>query len=218
MISPADIRQGRFMLPVLMLPLLVSLSTGCRVTVLSPTSEDSVRDRNATLQDENETLKRENEGLKVRVSEAENELTPQAIELSEATPRLISMMIQDSSLVESQDDETGASQLTLRMAPSDDRGRFLQVVGALSVTVVGVSAGEEPILLARHTFSPSEVRDAWRGGMMGSGYVFEVSLTGSPHENLPDFLDVVTLFEPARGDRPGLRDERPVRVRRSSSS
>ena len=114
------------------------------------------------------------------------------------------------------DGQSGPSQLLLRMSPSDDRGRFLQVVGGLSVTVVGVSVEEEPILLAQQAFTPTEVRDAWRGGIMGSGYVFEVPLTGSLHEELPDTLDVVTLFESGAGDQPGLRDERPVRVRRST--
>ena len=215
MIFPADIRSGHFAFAVC--PLLVMLATGCRMTVLPPTSEDSVRARNTMLRDENEALKRENEGLKLRVSEAEAGRDPAVVEVSDATPRLVSMVIDGSSLVEPVAGERGPSQLTLRMSPSDDRGRFLQVVGALSVTVVGVSTGEDPILLARDRFTPAEVRDAWRGGIMGSGYVFEIPLTGRLHEHLPDSLDVVTLFEAAGNDRCELRDECPVQVRRYGS-
>ena len=214
MISLDDIRPVRFVPLISTLLFLCFSVAGCRVTVLPPSSDDTARDRNAVLEEANQALTRENEGLKVRISDAESELDPLMVELSEATPRLISMTIQDSSLVEPLDGETGPSHLMLRMSPSDDRGRFLQVVGGLSVTVVGVSVEEDPILLAQRTFTPTEVRDAWRGGLMGSGYVFEVPLTGSLHEELPDSLDVVTLFEGVAGDRPGLRDERPVRVRR----
>ena len=214
MISLDDIRPVRFVPFTLTLLFLALTITGCRVTVLSPSSDDTARDRNAVLQEENQTLKRENEGLKVRVSEAESDSDPVGVQLSEATPRLISMTIQDSSLVEPLDGDSGPSHLILRMSPSDDRGRFLPVVGSLSVTVVGVSVQDDPMLLAQQVFTPTEVRDAWRGGLMGSGYVFEVPLNGSLHEGLPDSLDVVTLFENGAGDRPGLRDERPVRVRR----
>ena len=216
MIFLDDIRPVRFVPLILTLLFLSFGVAGCRVTVLSPSSDDTARDRNAVLEEENQVLTRENEGLKVRISEAESEWDPMAVQLSEATPRLISMTIQDSSLVEPLDEKTGSSQLILRMSPSDDRGRFLQVVGGLSVTVVGVSVQEDPILLAQQAFTPTEVRDAWRGGLMGSGYVFEIPLTGSRHEELPDSLDVVTLFESGAGDQLGLRDERPVRVRRST--
>ena len=215
MISLADTGSRRMVFALC--PLLISMMfvSGCRMTVLPPTSEDSARDRNAVLREENDALKRENEGLKIRVSEAEAGLNPQEVMISEATPRLVSMLIQDSSLVEVPDGETAPSQLTLRMAPSDDRGRFLQVVGGLSVTVVAVPKSGEPVLLAQRDFSPVEVREGWRGGLMGSGYVFEVPFTTRLEAGLPDSVDVVTLFEGPGVDPPVLRDEHPVRVRRS---
>ena len=195
---------------------MVSL-TGCRVTVLPPSSDDSARERNAVLREENETLKRENDGLKIRVSEAEADLDTQAVMVSEATPRLVSMAIQGSSLVETSTGEGALSKLVLRMAPSDDRGRFLQVVGGLSVTVVAVPEVGEPILLAQRDFTPSQVREGWRGGVLGSGYVFEISFTEGLEKELPDSVDVVTLFQVAGIDRSPLRDERPVQVRRSKN-
>jgi hypothetical protein len=103
------------------------------------------------------------------------------------------------------------------MAPSDDRGRFLQVVGGLSVTVVAVPEVGEPILLAQRDFTPSQVREGWRGGVLGSGYVFEISFTEGLEKELPDSVDVVTLFQVAGIDRSPLRDERPVQVRRSKN-
>ena len=96
-----------------------------------------------------------------------------------------------------------------------DRGRFLQVVGDLSVTVVAVPDSGEPILLARQDFTPFEVREGWRGGMLGSGYVFEIPLSGELSKALPESVDVVTLFQVAGIEGSSLRDERPVRVQGS---
>ena len=208
-------RSMRFMLLVCLLPITMAPITGCRMTVLPPSSGDSARDRNAVLREENEALKRENQGLKVRLSEAQADLDPEAVMISEATPRLVSMVVQDSSLVETPSAENESPILVLRMAPSDDRGRFLQVVGDLSVTVVAVPGSGEPILLARRDFTPSEVREGWRGGMLGSGYVFEIPLSGKLPKALPESVDVVTLFEVAGTGGTSLRDERPVRVKRS---
>ena len=208
-------RSMRFMLLACLLPITMAPITGCRMTVLPPSSGDSARDRNAVLREENEALKRENQGLKVRLSEAQADLDPEAVMISEATPRLVSMVVQDSSLVETPSAENESPILVLRMAPSDDRGRFLQVVGDLSVTVVAVPGSGEPILLARRDFTPSEVREGWRGGMLGSGYVFEIPLSGKLPKALPESVDVVTLFEVAGTGGTSLRDERPVRVKRS---
>jgi hypothetical protein len=208
-------RSMRFILLVCMLFIAMTSFIGCRMTVLPPSSDDSARDRNAVLREENEALKRENDGLKIRLSEAQAGLDPRAVMVSEVTPRLVSMVVQDSSLVEISSDETEPPTLVLRMAPSDDRGRFLQVVGDLSITVVGVPESGEPILLARREFSPPEVRDGWRGGMLGSGYVFEIPLSKELQQDLPESVDVVTLFQVAGIASSPLRDERPVRVERA---
>jgi hypothetical protein len=51
--------------------------------------------------------------------------------------------------------------------------------------------------------------------MLGSGYVFEIPLSGKLPKALPESVDVVTLFEVAGTGGTSLRDERPVRVKRS---
>jgi len=180
----------------------------CKMQVLKPSSDDSVREREARLKEENRTLKLDNEGLRARLAETEKELSPEEIELEEATPRLADVRIDSSSVVEP--DPDGGYELVLRLDPSDDRSRFLQVVGSLVVRVVAVPEEGAPIPLAAVQFDPLEVREGWRGGVMGSSYVFDIPLANTSRA-LPPTVDVVSLFTDLRSGRT-LRDERPVRV------
>lgn len=188
---------------------LLLMASGCKVTVLEPTSEDTVRERLASIEKRNKALELENSGLKGRLAEAEAALTREQRELAEATPRLSAISITSSSLIKVAPD--GTQTLTLRLDPSDDRGRFMQVVGSLSVRVVAVPTDGAPTPLAVARFDPAQVREAWRGGVMGSGYVFEIPLTGWSSGRLPETVDVVVNFTDAPSGQE-LRDERPVRV------
>lgn len=188
---------------------LLMLVSGCKVTVLEPTSEDTVRERMVSIEKRNKELQLENSGLKSRLAEAEAGLSREQRELAQATPRLSAIPIASSSLIQSAAD--GSLTMTLRLDPSDDRGRFMQVVGTLSVRVVAVPVDGAPVPLAVARFDPDQVREAWRGGVLGSGYVFKIPLTGWESGPLPETVDVVINFSDAPSGRE-LRDERPVRV------
>ena len=182
---------------------------GCTMTVLKPTSEDSVRERIAKVEKQNRDLELENEGLKARLAESQKTLSRDEAALEAATPQLASIKIGSSSVIETARD--GQRQLVLRLAPTDDRGRFMQVVGSLNVRVVAVPASGDPEPLAVAQFDPLEVREAWRGGVLGTGYVFEIPLTKGQGMELPPTVDVVIHFTDARTGW-DLRDEQPVRV------
>ena len=188
---------------------LLLVPAGCKMTVLKPTSEDAVRERVAKVEKQNHELELENEGLRARLAESEKTITRDEAALEAATPQLVSMRISSSSVIET--DSEGHRQLVLRLAPTDDRGRFMQVVGSLNVRVVAVPASGDPEPLAVARFDPVEVREAWRGGVLGSGYVFEIPLNRVGEGELPPTVDVVTHFSDARTGR-DLRDEQPVRV------
>ena len=192
------------------------VATGCQMKVMQPTSDDQVRERIASLEEANRSLLETNEGLEARLEELTGEQTPRTRALGAATPRLTSLRIASSSIVEASGNSTDGSSLVLRLAPRDDRGRFLQIVGGLEVRAVAVPDTGAPILLADRTFDPLGVRDAWRGGIMGSGYVFEIPLD-HPVSELPETIDVVTIFTEGGAERV-LRDEAPVRVSRDGVS
>ena len=182
---------------------------GCKMKVLAPTSEDTVRERVAKLEKANRELELENEGLRSQLAAVNKDRSPEEQEQDAATPELAEVRIASSSIVKEQPD--GALELVLRVAPSDDRARFLQIVGSLTVRVVAVPNEGEPIPLAAERFDSLQVREAWRGGVLGSSYVFDVPLKSTQGKKLPPAVDVVIVFKDSRSGRT-LRDEVPVRV------
>ena len=189
--------------------LVLAVLPGCQFTLLKPTSEDTVRERIAEVERVNEALRLENAGLRARIAESEILSDPDEEALVAAMPRLSAVAIGSASVVESGLD--GSPRLTLRLAPSDDRGRFMQIVGDLTVRAVAVPGEGSPIPLAVARFDPLEVREAWRGGVFGTGYVFEIPLNGPPANQLPETVDVVVNFTDATTGL-DIRDEQPVRV------
>ena len=194
-----------------LLPCGLLLACGCRMTVLEPSAGDDLRLRMMELEESNRILRLEKEGLMAEIDriDARADLRVDDSSLRAATPRLSAIEISASSVIEAP--EGGARTLSLRLDPSDERGRFLQVVGSLSVRAVAVRTGSPPRTLALGQFSPVEMRDAWRGGFFGSVYVLEIPLNDAPEESLPDTVDVVINFTDAVSGRE-FRDERAVRV------
>jgi len=188
---------------------VLAVLPGCQLTLLKPTSEDSVRERVAEVERINEALRLENAGLRARIAESELVTDRDEEAILAAMPRLSAVSIGSSSVVEAGPD--GSPRLTLRLGPSDDRGRFMQIVGDLSVRVVAVPVDGSPLPLAVARFDPIEVRDAWRGGVFGTGYVFEIPLQGAGTDELPETVDVVVNFTDATNGL-DIRDEQPVRV------
>ena len=180
---------------------------GCSMKVMKPTSEDSVRQRVADLQRRNQALENENQGLRARISELTSDLPSERSVAENARPRLAGVSIASTSNVEPGPDR---QTLVLRMSPRDDRGRFIQLVGTLEVRAVSVPAAGPPRLLASKLIDPLSVREGWRGGILGSGYVFDIELEDPGHQ-LPPTIDVVTIFTDADSGRE-IRDEAPVAV------
>ena len=196
--------------PAIGLVMIVLLQASCQMKVMKPTSGDQARERVAALQDRTAKLEDENAGLKARIEELTKAQDPALRTTGAATPRLIDLQISSSSTIDERSSDSGRATLVLRLAPRDDRGRFLQIVGTLEVRVVSVPNQGGPVLLATDLFDPLAVREAWRGGIMGSGYVFEIPLEEAP-AGLPSTVDVVTIFTQAGSGRM-FRDEAPVKV------
>lgn len=69
----------------------------------------------------------------------------------------------------------------LYITPLDDRARFVQVAGTLTVRIdlvppASSAAPAEPRLLASRTLTPAELREAYRSGLTGTHYTVSVPL------------------------------------------
>jgi hypothetical protein len=154
--------------------LSMGLLCGCDMKVLTPSPADRLRE-------ENDRLQAEVDGLRMRLVESESKLAmigaeasfvPSDREALAAAPRLSSISIASSSVLRLGAD--GRGTLLVRLVPGDGRGRFMQITGWVSIRSSMLDRRSPPSLIGERSFSPGEVRDAWRSGFGGSVYLFEV--------------------------------------------
>ncbi len=153
---------------------------GCRATVLKPSAADSLREQVQSLEIEVDRLSQRNRELEIALEKATSEAAIRAIdaEAAAAQPHLVRIGVGSASGIRIVGSDSGDSAipglLTVYIEPADGRGRFLQVTGRVSIQASMPVEGGQPIVLGERSFSLIEVRDAWRGGFMGTHYTFEV--------------------------------------------
>jgi hypothetical protein len=187
---------------------VLPLIAGCRATVLKPTPADALREQVQSLEIEVDRLALRNRELEASLAKALSEAPAHSIdaEAFAVQPHLARLGVGSASGIRiagpSKDGSPIPGNLTIYVEPVDGRGRFLQVTGRISIQASMPIEGAEPIRLGERSFSPAEVRDAWRGGFMGSHYTFEVPVE-LPAASLADRSDpqasVLVVFRDAIG-------------------
>jgi len=154
---------------------LVLASSGCRIRV---GGETTVEAENMRLRQENRALIRAAESSELARAEAESKLAQtvggtsgdaRAANIMAAIPRLTRIVISEDSCI----DRNGVVRVFVEA--QDGRARAMQVVGELTVTI---AQGDRE--LATRTYSPLELREAYRTGPFGAHYLVEFQLNERP--------------------------------------
>ncbi|MEM9084026.1 MAG: hypothetical protein AAGB34_10565 [Planctomycetota bacterium] len=140
----------------------------------------------ANFENENDRLRSELLTAEGRIGELEGELSELRSQFKivshageggsltaeeiEATPRVVGLEISRFSKI-----EDGVA--TIWIVPRDGRGRFVQMVGELTVSMIEMSDGRHRELGVKQ-LSASEVRDAYRSGFAGTHYFIEFPVEG----------------------------------------
>ncbi len=165
----------------LLLGALVIAAGGCnKATILMPTDADQLREKVRDLSVEVEQLNGANKELKQQLELASKESqsrTGISPDVAAATPRLAAVRVGSPSHF-ARSGEAKTCVATIYLEPQDGLGRFLQIVGTLDVSLFELSSTGTSRTLGTASFGPLEVRNAWRGGMIGSHYTFEIPMTG----------------------------------------
>lgn len=159
---------------------LLALAGCSNATMLKPTDSDALRVQVRDLKVQVEELTQANAQLELQVKAATQSTqagSGVSAEAALATPKLVQIRVGSPSHYE-KDAAGGRCLATLYLEPQDGLGRFLQVVGTLDVSIFELSATGSSRTLGSASFDPVEVRDAWRGGVLGSHYTFEVPIGG----------------------------------------
>ncbi|MCH2140287.1 MAG: hypothetical protein MK100_04545 [Phycisphaerales bacterium] len=134
------------------------------------------RRASARLRTENDDLKRQVEGLEARQAELEASLL--ASEQTNASvpgtrvesPRLAHLSISPLSGY-----ETGeTTHLEIHLTAADGRQRPIQLHGPIEAQVLRPVSGGTPELVSSIDMTTADVRDAWRGGILGATYLIEL--------------------------------------------
>ena len=139
------------------------------------------RRASARLRTENASLQRQIEGLEARTRELEAAVTAKTSGSSPEltainTPQVATLSVSSMSGFEP-GDTPDSTILEVHVQASDGRQRPIQLVGPLEAQILRPVQGEPPQVLADIRLDPTQVRDAWRGGMFGATYLVPVPLS-----------------------------------------
>jgi hypothetical protein len=148
--------------------------------------ERSVEEENDRLRaqvheqaDRIKALEGERAELQAKLGEAKkNGQAPLPADATDAIPRVTSVKISMLSGLSPVDRAKPATELTVTFLPHDGRGRFTQAVGSATVDafLTPTAAGGEPTRLAKATFTPAQLRDAYRSDLTGTYYLLRLPL------------------------------------------
>lgn len=149
-------------------------SLGCRRDFA--TEADRLRAQVVELEQSIEQMERENAELRAQVRALEQRPEEVSEEVLRATPSVTSIAIGRFSHVRDRSGDGVPETAVVYVSPSDGEGRFVQLVGRLSVQIVLLRADEEPIVLCAVELSPGELRAAYRASFAGRHYTVETPL------------------------------------------
>ena len=142
-------------------------------------ANDELRTKNQDLAKQITSLERERDELKVKLAEAGAAAkAPLPQEVIQAMPRVSKIELGSLSGIETKD---GKKRAVFYVEPTDGRGRFVQIVGTMTVDATWLpsqQAAVSPRTLASATLSPSQIRDAYRSNFTGTHYTVELDLPG----------------------------------------
>jgi len=164
-------RYARFILPALLVPLL--LLPGCRGRDFA-NENDILRARVMELEDELAEAVRRNAELRAELASVAAVPASLSEAVRASTPHVTDIAIGPLSHLRDENRDGAIDTCIAYVSPSDALGRFVQMVGELSVHVGLLPADRDAITIGRAALSPAQLRAAYRSGMTGTHYTIAV--------------------------------------------
>lgn len=168
--------------------ILISLSAallgGCTTGGKGFANEnDKLRAQVLDLETEVRTLKGRNDELMAHLKQASS--TPSAVpaDVAANTPHVTSISISRLSQALDSNGDGRIDSILIYMEPRDGLGRFLQIVGSVSMHAAILPADGSAITIGRKTIGPGEVRDGYRSAFTGQYY--SLTLPIDPPKSVP---------------------------------
>jgi outer membrane murein-binding lipoprotein Lpp len=161
---------------VIAVVLLVALAAGCADKKASR-ENDALRARVMELEAQVERLTDHTGELKAALDRAE--AVPETLpdQVRDNIPHVVRVEVERLSHALDEDGDGRAEGVLVYVKPSDGLGRFVQLVGRLSVHAAVLPPDADAISVGRVTLDPTEVREAYRTSFMGTHYRLTVPVT-----------------------------------------
>ena len=166
----SSMRQWRFVRAAAPAAVVVAVLGGCVDAGRLAKENDRVRAQMLDLGKQIDRLSRRNRELEAeltRVSATPDSL-PEAIRAN--TPHVAEIKIGRLSHARDQDGDGRADALLVYIHPADGLGRTIQLVGDVVVNAMVLPEDGEAITIGRVGLDPGQVREAYRGGVVGSAH------------------------------------------------
>ncbi len=162
--------------------LCAALASGCGSFKRVSHENDRLRALVMDLQQENEDLTNLTAELEARLLRAGND-SGVAPDVRDATPHVATISIDAISHVLDDDGDGRPDTLVLYVTPSDGLGRFVQMVGDLSVHMAMLPTDSDAVSIGRIRLGPRELRAAYRSTFLGTHYTITmpISIPGELH-------------------------------------
>lgn len=161
--------------------LLVTTSAGCASDQRLVRENDRLRERVHELQENADQLTLRVAELEAEVRRASALASSLPEEIRANTPHVAEIRLGRLSHAGDEDEDGRPDTLVVYLHPRDGLGRFIQLVGKVSVNAALLPAEAEAVTVGRLTLGPGELRQAYRATITGIHYALSVPI------DLPDF-------------------------------
>jgi hypothetical protein len=131
---------------------------------------DRLRAQAVDLENQVKMLQGRNVELQTQLAEAVRGSSTAPPEVIENTPRVVAISLSRLSQARDENGDDKLDSILLYLEPADGLGRFMQVVGSVSMHAAILPKDEPAITIGQKTIGPKELRDAYRAAFTGQYY------------------------------------------------
>jgi outer membrane murein-binding lipoprotein Lpp len=177
---------------------LLALLAGCGKKASQ--QNDLLRTQVMDLEAQVERLTDRNRELEAALAQAEAVPGTPPEEVRANIPHVVRVGIDRRSHALDEDGDGRADGLLIYVKPADGWGRFVQLVGRLSVHAADLPPDADPVSLGRVNLVPTEVRESYRSSFLGTHYRVIVPVT-LPADRPDGSCTVHVVYEDGRSGR-----------------
>ncbi|MEM7227707.1 MAG: hypothetical protein AAF432_02725 [Planctomycetota bacterium] len=184
------------------------LLAGCDTPALS-TENDQLRRDILDLRNRVDDLQRRNRELETELTrDVRRDVDAEPETVRAATPHVVEIELSRLSHVRDMDGDGTVDTLLAYIMPIDGRGRFMQIVGEITVSAAILPTDRDAVTIGRQTFDPVAVRASYRSSFTGTHYTLELPITVEPDLLRDDAVVRAVFVDATTGNT--LADDRSI--------